>query len=171
MPIRLNSAASAAAAAEAGEAPDPPPPSSSTTTTAPPSPLTTFSATYAETEAVHFQLIHLGGQSTYLWIGGDDTRLDMLALGVPNIQGGGGGAPPASGTMLLGTGSDVTSQTMAQRLARRLGHPVFVSYNLRDDPELRGFAEKQALSKLLELIKPGAAAASKRRPGGLSKPS
>ena len=113
-------------------------------------PLTSFSHLFEPTsETIHFQVIALEG-STYLWIGASDNRQDALALGVPNLAGGG---PPASGTALLGSGSDVASQAMAQRLARKIGHPVFVSFNLRaDDPELRSFAERQALTALKAIV-------------------
>jgi 6-phosphogluconolactonase len=104
---------------------------------------TVFSDTFAETDVVHFQMIQLG-QATYLWMGTDEARQDALALGVPTSSG----SQPATGTTLLGNGSDTASQTMAQRLARKLGHPVFVSINLPDSMELRYWAERRALTAL-----------------------
>ena len=96
--------------------------------------VTTFSETFAETETICFQIIDLG-EATYLWIGSEEARMDHLALGVPMTKG----SMPASGTTLLGSSSDAASQTMAQRLAKKLGRPVFVSLNLKDEPNLRHY--------------------------------
>ena len=127
-----------ATAASVGTAAEPVAPPS------PPAPVVTFTEQFVDAEAVCFQLIQLG-QSSYVWIGTQECRQDSLAMGVPSAFG-----PPAAGTTLLGGGSayDGVSQTMAQRLARKLGHPVFVSMNLRDDAELRFFAERHVLAAL-----------------------
>jgi len=106
-----------------------------------------FSESFAEQELVHFQLVLLGS-ATYAWIGTEEGRQDVIAMGVPSSSSGGS---PASGTMLLGAGvSDGASQTMAQRLARKLGQPVFVSMNLGEDKDgmMRLFAERQVLEAL-----------------------
>ena len=114
----------------------------------------TFSDTFMETDELHFQIMSLG-EAIYLYIGNEEARQDNLALGVPQT---GPSTLPASGTTLLGSGSDAASQTMAQRLAKKLGQPVFVSMNLKDDPELRVFAERRALTALQQIVP---AAASK----------
>ena len=105
--------------------------------------LRTWEAKYAEAETVHFQLIQLGGAS-YVWIGSAEGTLDTLSLGVPASNP----KLPPSGTTLMGSGADGASRTMAQRLARKLSHPVFVSINIRDDAELRLFAERNVLAAL-----------------------
>ena len=87
---------------------------------------------------VHFHLLDLGA-ATYLWIGGADGAMSALAVALPATK------QPAAGTTLLGSSSDVGSQSLAQRLSRRLGRPVFVSLNLPDVAHLRAFAEREAL--------------------------
>ena len=121
-----------------------------------------FTETFAETEKVHFQLILLGG-ATYVWIGTDEGRQDSLAMGVPSTKG-----PPAAGTTLIGGGtiSDAASQAMAQRLARKLGRSVFVSSNLRDDGELRMFAERTVIAALRRTATPEAS-----KPPALASPA
>ena len=91
---------------------------------------------------VHFHLLDLGA-ATYLWIGGADGAMSALAVALPATK------QPAAGTTILGSSSDVGSQSLAQRLSRRLGRPVFVSLNLPDVAHLRAFAEREALAALL----------------------
>ena len=62
---------------------------------------------------VHFHLLDLGA-ATYLWIGGADGAMSALAVALPATK------QPAAGTTLLGSSSDVGSQSRAQRLSRRL---------------------------------------------------
>ena len=124
----------------------------------------TFSDTFADTDEIFFQIMSLGG-STYLWMGNEEARQDNLALGVPQNVG----SAPASGTTLMGTTSDEASKTMAQRLAKKLGQPVFVSMNLKDDVALRAFAERRALSALLEM-QPGAVASAAAAAAAAAKP-
>jgi len=98
-------------------------------------------------ERLFFQLFALEG-AVYLWVGGEDARLDSLAVGVPAPQSGRAGAMPSGTTLLGGAEGEAGSQMLAQRLSRKLGRPVFISLNLRDDPQLRFFAEKEALRAL-----------------------
>ena len=104
----------------------------------------TFSDVFADSEALLFQLILLG-ESTYVWVGTEDSRLDSLAVSVPSPYSS---VPP--GTTLLGGGADAGSQTKAQRLTRKLARPVFVSLNVRDDPDLHFFLQKRVLRALTE---------------------
>ena len=97
--------------------------------------LTTWSEKFLDADTVFFQIISLG-EATYVWVGHEDARLDSLALGVPSPL-----TPTAAGTTLLGSGADPASKSMAQRLAKKLGQPVFVAMTLRDDPDLRFFAQ------------------------------
>ena len=113
----------------------------------PPTAVECFSERYMDGEEVVFQIIQLPG-ATYLWIGTPEARQENLAMGVPSASARG---PPAAGTTLLGgglTSNEGVSQIIAQRLARKLGKPVFVSFNLRDEAELRLFAERHALEGL-----------------------
>ena len=120
-----------------------------------------FTETFAQTDHVHFQLTRLGA-ATYLWIGSDEGCQQSLAMGVPSTVRTG---PPAAGTTLLGGGTaDGASQTMAQRLARKLGQPVFVSMNLKDDAALRMFAERHALAALQRVGGTSAASAAAATP-------
>ena len=67
------------------------------------------------------------------------------------VPGAANQARPASGASLIGGQSgDSASETMAKRLAHKLGHPVFVSISIRDDVELRAWAERQALMALIK---------------------
>ena len=87
-----------------------------------------------DAERVYFQIMRFG-EATYLWIGSGEARQDVLAYGVPGVQGS---AHPATGRSLIGgQGGDMASETMSKRLAQKLGHPVFVSISLKDDAELR----------------------------------
>lgn len=106
-----------------------------------------FSESFAEQDLLHFQIILLGG-ATYVWVGTEDGRQDALAMGVPSTIAS---RPPAGTTLLGASNTDGASQAMAQRLSRKLGHPVFVSVNLGSkdaDGELRFFAERQVLEAL-----------------------
>jgi hypothetical protein len=109
-------------------------------------------------ERVHFQLAVLDG-GIYLWIGCDDARLDSLAVGVPAAVGGRSGGLPSATTLLGGGDGDASSQLLAQRLSCKFGRPVIVSLNLRDDPQLRIFAEREAL-RALAVYAPSAAPAA-----------
>eukprot|EP00967_Tisochrysis_lutea_P038904 scaffold46618_cov31-Tisochrysis_lutea.AAC.2 len=103
-------------------------------------------------ERVFFQLFALDG-AVYVWIGGDDSRFDSLGVGVPAAELGRSLPTMPSATMLLGgREGDAGSQLLAQRLSRRLGMPTFVSLNLREDPQLRLFAEKEVLRVLSESL-------------------
>jgi hypothetical protein len=104
-------------------------------------------------EKVFFQLYVLEGV-VYLWIGAEDTRFDSLGVGVPAAKGAGSKAMPSATTLLGGGGGDAGSQLLAQRLSRKFGLPVFVSLNVRDDPQVRFFAEKEALRALAEHVTP-----------------
>jgi 6-phosphogluconolactonase len=109
--------------------------------------LETFSESFMDAEQVFFQIMRFG-EATYLWMGHAEARQDVLAYGVP---GAANQARPASGTSLIGGQSgDSASETMAKRLAHKLGHPVFVSISIRDDVELRAWAERQALMALIK---------------------
>lgn len=106
-----------------------------------------FSESFMDAERVYFQIMRFG-EATYLWIGSGEARQDVLAYGVPGVQGS---AHPATGRSLIGgQGGDMASETMSKRLAQKLGHPVFVSISLKDDAELRGWAERQALAALVK---------------------
>ena len=99
-------------------------------------------------EKVFFQLLWLEG-GAYLWIGSGDHRLDSLAVGVPASAGARGrAATPSATTLLGGHEGDAGSQRLAQRLSSKVGRPIFVSLNLRDDPQLRLFAEREAVAAL-----------------------
>ena len=67
--------------------------------------------------------------------------MSALAVALPATK------QPAAGTTLLGSSSDVGSQSLAQRLSRRLGRPVFVSLNLPDVAHLRAFAEREGCAR------------------------
>lgn len=104
-------------------------------------------------EKFFFQLFVLEG-AVYLWIGMDDSRFDSLGIGVPAAKGGRSGSMPSATTLIGGSGGDAGSQLLAQRLSRKFGLPLFVSLNLRDEPQLRLFAEKEALRALAEHVSP-----------------
>ena len=108
-----------------------------------------LSETYAEQEVVLLQLILLG-EATYVWAGAEDSRLDTLSVAVPSPYSQ---VPP--GTTLLGSSADGASQTMAQRLTRKLGRPVFVSLNVREDPDLHFFVQQRVLRALAEAAEEG----------------
>lgn len=125
--------------------------------------LQAWSEKFLDSETVFFQIISLG-QATYVWIGNEEAKLDSLAMGVPSPHG-----PTGVGTVLLGSGADSASKAMAQRLSKKLGHPVFVAMTLRDDSDLRFFAQRRVIETLQGQAPPPAApkpaaAASKAEP-------
>ena len=112
-----------------------------------------FSERFLDNEAIHFQIMRFG-EATYVWIGSHEARQDTLAYAVPTP----GMPQPASGRSLLGGGNgDVASEAMSKRLAAKLGHPVFVSISIRDEPDIRTFAERTALVALIKGRQAGAA--------------
>ena len=112
-----------------------------------------FTERFLDNEAIHFQIMRFG-EATYVWIGSQEARQDTLAYAVPTP----GMQPPASGRSLLGGGNgDSASETMSKRLAAKLGHPVFVSISIRDEPDIRAFAERTALVALIKGRPTGAA--------------
>ena len=117
--------------------------------------LQNFSEMFMETEAIHFQIMRFG-EATYVWIGHNEARQDTLAYGIPSALGK-PGQPTTAGTLLGGQGGDSASETMAKRLAQRLKHPVFVSISLKEEPDLRAWAERKALAALLKSQGNGAA--------------
>jgi len=94
-------------------------------------------------EPVLFQLIVIG-TSTHVWIGTSDASYGNLALSMPATREG----SMPTGTTLIGSHADPGAQRMAQRLTKRLGKPIFLSLNVRDDPELRQFVEASVLKVL-----------------------
>ena len=117
---------------------------------------------FMEADQLFFQLISMV-DSLYVWVGAEDARLDSLALGVPAPRSSGSHRLP-TGTTLLSTGADSGSQQFAQRLTKKLGHPVFVSLNIKDDMQLRLYAEKKVVEAISRLHKQSDAPATSALP-------
>ena len=105
-----------------------------------------FSETFADSE-VYLQIFALG-KAVYVWMGDDEAQQGNLALGVPPLP------LPTGGSALIGN-KCTASTTMAQRLSKKLGHPVFVSINLKDNPALHTFAERRVVMALQKLFAGG----------------
>ena len=141
---------------EASFEPPLPPPSAG----APPAPpslpagidIKEWAAKYNGEEPVLFQIIVIG-DSTCVWVGTSEMTHNSLALAMPSMRQG----QMPTGTTLLGANhADAGAQRMAQRLTKRLGKPIFLSLNVRDEPELRQFAEANVL-KALQALAPAPA--------------
>lgn len=67
--------------------------------------------------------------SLYIWIGNfSDNKMNDLSLALSSVYE----KTPIS-TKLLGSIADSTSTNMAKRLAKKLGTPVYVSFNIQAD--------------------------------------
>ena len=130
---------------EAFDPPTPPPPAQSLVqgSGVPGVDINEWSEKFNGDEPVLFQLIAVG-TSTHVWIGTSDASYGNLALSMPATREG----SMPTGTTLIGSHADPGAQRMAQRLTKRLGKPIFLSLNVRDDPELRQFVEASVLKAL-----------------------
>ncbi|XP_070536137.1 proteasome assembly chaperone 4-like [Ptychodera flava] len=93
-------------------------------------------------QLVHFHALKLT-DSVFLWIGTGTANLSSLAVAMTtkfdNI--------PASAS-LLGETSDTPSMSLAQKLAKKTGKQIFVSYNLQTDPMLLPLVEKRLIEEI-----------------------
>jgi 6-phosphogluconolactonase len=132
---------------EAFDPPNPPPPAESAVqgSGVPGVDINEWSEKFNGDEIVLFQLIVVG-TSTHVWIGTPDASYGNLALSMPATREG----SMPTGTTLIGSHADPGAQRMAQRLTKRVGKPIFLSLNVRDEPELRQLVEASVLKRLAD---------------------
>ncbi|XP_078055147.1 proteasome assembly chaperone 4 [Mustelus asterias] len=74
-------------------------------------------------QTVHFHLLRMQG-SFFLWVGSTPTLSNLAVAMCSKFD-----SMPVS-TLILGDASDTTPNSVAQRLAKKTGKQVFISYNL-----------------------------------------
>ncbi|XP_042188394.1 proteasome assembly chaperone 4 [Callorhinchus milii] len=82
-----------------------------------------FSARLAEQTVVHFHTLSMR-DSFFLWVGAAPSLCNLAVAMCSRLN------PIPVSTLVLGDTSDTTSSSLAQRLAKKTGKQVFVSYNL-----------------------------------------
>ncbi|XP_072366093.1 proteasome assembly chaperone 4 [Scyliorhinus torazame] len=81
-----------------------------------------FSEKLAE-QTVHFHLLSMK-ESFFLWVGSAPTLSNLAVAMCTRFD------PMPVSTLVLGDASDTTPNSVAQRLAKKTGKQVFISYNL-----------------------------------------
>ncbi|EDO37073.1 predicted protein, partial [Nematostella vectensis] len=92
-------------------------------------------------KVVHFQVLKMSG-SLYFWIGTSASLSNLCVAMQTKYED-----MPAT-SCLLGTIADVTSSTLAQKLAKRTKKQIFVSYNLQMDTSYMSLVEKAVIDEM-----------------------
>ncbi|XP_013409231.1 proteasome assembly chaperone 4 [Lingula anatina] len=101
-----------------------------------------FSGRLKETD-VNFHVLKLH-DSFMLWIGTEPAKMDDLSMAMPTRFD----SMPL-GTQVLGESTDLTSTSLAQKLAKKTGKQVFVSFNMAADSELVLRVEERVMEEMM----------------------
>lgn len=104
--------------------------------------LHTFSDTLLD-QKVHFQILKMT-DSLYVWIG-ISPEMDALAVAMCTKYD-----PVPSVVNLIGSKADLSSTTLAQRLAKKTNKQCFVSYNIPTENMLLGLVEQRINQEIKE---------------------
>nr|UCK81624.1 proteasome assembly chaperone 4 [Arenicola marina] len=93
---------------------------------------------------VNFQVFKMQG-SFYLWVGTKPETMSNLAVAMKTQFD-----PEPSSCKVLGKFTDSTSTTLAQKLAKKTGKQVFVSYNIAtEDTMMLPLVEKRIMTEMI----------------------
>lgn len=102
----------------------------------------TFSDTLLD-QKVHFQILKMT-DSLYVWIG-TSPEMGALAVAMSTKYD-----PVPSVVNLMGNKADLSSTTLAQRLAKKTNKQCFVSYNIPTENMLLGLVEQRINQEMKE---------------------